>query len=490
MNNRRNIFNTVDWTTIVIYFIMVVLGWFAVYSASFDYEHTDIFDFSLRHGKQIVWIALGLLTAFLILMVDEKIYDVFAYPVYAIMIVILIITIFIAPDVKGSHSWLVLGPISIQPAEFSKFITALALAKLISTYGFKMSSVRSLLMVGLIICLPMLIIVLQQETGSALVFAAFVFVLYREGLTGWVLFMGVSAIVYFVVSIIYADTYISNMLAFGMPEDWGKVIVFVLAFITQLIIIFYNRRDIETIKKLSIALIVTVLLTYLLNLIKSVNIPYSYALLLFTSLELLYCLGLTIYNRRKTYFLSVLFLVGSVIFSYSVNFMFTKVLQPHQQMRIKVTLGIEDDPDGAGYNVRQSEIAIGSGGFWGKGFLNGTQTKLKYVPEQETDFIYCTIGEEKGFVGSVFVLLLYLGLLFRLIFLAERQKSVFNRVYGYSVASIMFFHLVVNVGMVIGLTPVIGIPLPFFSYGGSSLWGFTILLFIFLKLDGTRSENI
>ena len=473
---------SVDWTTICLYLILVVLGWFSICGASYDYGDMDFLSFSTRAGKQLVWIGCSLGLGFTILMLEDKLFDWFAYILYGLMILLLAVTPLLARDINGSYSWINLGPISLQPAEFAKFITALTLAKFMNSYGFTMKKMEySLPTVGLIL-LPMVLIVLQKETGSALVYSAFFLMLYREGMPGAILFTGISAIVYFVVGIRYAEELMSDECT---PIGEFTVLSLLTVLSVILIHVYCNKK-----KPMWIILGYGGGSILLATLFSYYVIPFNIVKFLYVECFCLvgYLIYLTYHERLIQYFYIALFAIGSVIFLYSADYMFGK-LDKHQRDRIEVLLGMREDLAGAGYNVNQSKIAIGSGGLTGKGFLNGTQTKLKYVPEQDTDFIFCTIGEEQGFVGSSGILLLYMVLILRLIVLAERQSNRFGRVYGYCVMSIFFFHLFINVGMVLGLTPVIGIPLPFFSYGGSSLWGFTLLLFIFLRIDAARSNR-
>ena len=478
-----NLWRSIDWLTIILYFVLVLCGWLSICGASYDFGETDFLSFSSRAGKQLVWIGCALVLAIVLLNIEKKYYEMFAYPVYAAFLLLLLVTIFVAPDIKGSHSWLVLGPIRIQPAEFSKFATALCLSRLLSTYGFSMERRSDVIKMMAIIVVPMLLIVLQNETGSALVYLAFFFVLYREGMTGSLLALGVCAVVYFVIGVGQSENFFALM-----PVNVGQFIVFLLIpLITALMLGVYGKQ-MRHAWLVAIVNLSGVLLAYLFS---RFVIPFNICIvqLVLCGCTAVYLLMVFLAERYASYLLIALFALGSVGFYYSCNMLIDK-LQPHQQMRIMVLLGLKDDPSGVGYNINQSKIAIGSGGLWGKGFLNGTQTKLNYVPEQDTDFIFCTIGEEQGFVGCSFILLLYAFFIIRIIMLAERQGSVrFTRVYGYSLAAILTFHLFVNVGMVIGLAPVIGIPLPFFSYGGSSLWGFTILLAILLRLDAERETR-
>ena len=480
MRRDETIWKSLDWVTIVIYLMLIVFGWFSVCGASYDYGDRDFLDFSTRAGKQFVWIVCSFGLGFVLLMLDDTVYDFFSYLIYIGMMLLLIVTIFIAPDTKGSRSWLILGPVSLQPAEFAKFATALALAKYMNAYGFTMKNLKSACMLAFLILLPMGLIVMQRETGSALVYSAFFLMLYREGMPGVVLFSGVCAVIYFVVGIRFQQELIADT-----PTSIGEFAVLLMVLLSAAGMVWVYCKKWIPVRNILCVSLVSLSVAYLVS---RYILPFNLVWVEWVLCVLLvgYLLFLSLAHHHSSYLLIGLFAIGSIGFLYSSDYFFNDVLEPHQQIRIKVVLGMEEDLAGAGYNVNQSKIAIGSGGLTGKGFLNGTQTKLKYVPEQDTDFIFCTVGEEEGFVGASGVLLLFLVLILRLIVLAERQPSVFGRVYGYSVLSIFLFHLFINIGMVLGLTPVIGIPLPFFSYGGSSLWGFTILLFIFLRIDASR----
>jgi rod shape determining protein RodA len=464
------------------YLSLVLVGWISIYASTYDFDHASIFAFNERSGKQLLWIGLSLVIAFVILMLDSDIYERFAYPIYVGMILLLIATIFLAPDIKGSRSWLVLGPISLQPAEFGKFATALALSRLFSEYQFQFSKIKNYLRVALLILLPLLIIIMQHETGSSLVYLAFMIMLYREGMSGLIVVGGFVIVTLFIVSLKY-----SAIMAGITPMGDLLVYLIILAVII-LFLVFYTRKQI-----IAQNILLGSISTFFVVAIPSwfgVQINFSYVALSCVGVSLLYLIVLFLKERLRDLGILIVITIVSLLFSISVNYAFNDILQPHQQTRIRVSLGLEDDPRGVGYNVNQSKIAIGSGGFLGKGFLNGTQTKLNYVPEQDTDFIFCTIGEEAGFLGSTAIIGIFLALILRLIFMAERQRTLFPRIYGYCVVGILLFHLLINIGMVTGITPVIGIPLPFFSYGGSSLWGFTILLFIFLRLDISRLERL
>ena len=428
MSRNGSLINRIDWLTVALFIGLALFGWMNVYGASYTFDQTSVFDFSYRSGKQLVWIGTALLLGGFILLLDAKVFDLSAYVLYALMIGVLLVTPIIAPDIKGSRSWISLGPVSLQPAEFAKCITALALAKFMSQYEYRLRTWRDMVVPALLIVVPMgIIMVLQKETGSALVLASFILMFYREGMSGYVLLAGVAAVLLFIVAI-----------KFGATPALIIIGVFVTLYLARAI--YYRYK------------------------------PFS---------------------RHKPATLGPIIAAAiAVVFTLACNFVFTNVLRDHQRIRIEVLLGMKDDPQGAGYNVTQSLIAIGSGGLTGKGFLNGTQTKMNFVPEQATDFIFCTVGEEWGFIGSSLLLIVYMVFILRLIYISERQREQFAQIYGYCVASIFIFHLAVNVGMVLGLFPVIGIPLPFISYGGSSMWGFTLLLFILLRLDASRIDKM
>lgn len=481
-NNEIQEKGKVDKITVIFYLLFVLLGWLNIYAASFDLENAKgLFDLSTRAGMQLVWMGTSFLLAFALLKIDTAFYETYAFLFYLAGILLLIVTLLVAQDINGSRSWLIIGPVRLQPAEFMKFTIALALAKVFNSYGFRLMEGKNLWIVIGIILLPVVLVIAQSETGTALVYLSFILVLYREGLPGGFLFMGIAAILYFILGIRFSDIQLG-----ALSEGEFITVVLIILFSVAMVWNYIKRRSTTFILLLSTGIIF--LLAFVLSLF-SVKIDWGIVAIIALSFTALYLLFHFIRYRKRTYFYIFLFLIGSFAFLESVEYVFYDVLQPHQQMRIKVTLGMEQDLSGAGYHVGQSKIAIGSGGLTGKGFLNGTQTKLKYVPEQDTDFIFCTIGEEHGFIGSTVVLLLLMFFVLRLIRLAERQTTLFARTYGYGVASIFLFHMVVNIGMVIGIMPVIGIPLPFFSYGGSSLWGFTILLFIFLRIDKSRKRN-
>ncbi len=473
MAKRNSLWANIDWVTILLYLVLVLLGWVNIYSAVYDAEHTSIFDVSQRYGKQMIWIGAALLIAFIILIIETDFYVFFSYYIYAAVILLLVLVLFVGAEVNNSKSWLIIGGFSLQPAEFGKFATALALSKYMSSYGFKLKSLKSLAIIAGIMFLPAILILMQNDTGSALVYFIFILVLYREGLSEIVLFFATLGGLLFIFSLVLPPIILLSVLT-GLA-------LFVFLIASQGLVHFFR-----------IALILAITFAFLAGLNFATSSGYKLEHL-FEGMLLLGGLIILIYSFRKhlkSYIVISVILIASVFFSLSVNYAFEKILEPYQQARINELFGIESDPLGIGYNVNQSKIAIGSGGFSGKGFLNGTQTKFNFVPEQSTDFIFCTVGEEWGFIGSSAIVLLFLILFIRLIILAERQRSGFSRIYGYSVAAILFFHFMINIGMTIGLMPVIGIPLPFFSYGGSSLWAFTILLFIFLRLDASRFDYL
>jgi len=419
MRAQPRLFANIDWTLVGLFFALVMIGWLNIYASGLNDAHPQIWDTSQRYGKQMLWILFAFVIALMVLLIDSKLFTTFAYPLYIIGIFILIVTIFAGTEVSGSKSWLAIGSFRIQPAEFTKITTALALAKYLSTLNINVKELHNKVIPVLLMLLPAVIIRLQKETGSALVYGGFLLVLYREGLSGNYLLLGIGVVILFILTLLF-----------------GKITMITILFIIALALFLLIRK-----------------------------------------------------NRKNIFSLIGLFLITSS-FAFTVDYSFEHFLEQHQKTRINVLLGKDSDPKGAEYNVNQSKIAIGSGGIVGKGFLNGTQTKYKFVPAQDTDFIFCTVGEEWGFLGSAVLMGLYILLLTRIIKVAERQRSPFARIYGYGVAAIFFMNFAINIAMTIGLAPVIGIPLPFLSYGGSSLWAFTILLFIFIKQDSNRLQLI
>jgi len=471
VRRTSDIINNIDWITVIAYFVLVVLGWANIYAAVYNEDHISIFDISQRYGKQLIWISVAIVLIIAILLIESKFYEYFAYIVYLAMIFLLIAVLLFGTKVHGARSWFEFGPIRFQPAEFAKLTTALALAKFLSTFGINISKVKDLSIAGLIVFVPVALIILQNDTGSALVFTSFIIVFYREGLWTWLIILGIMLSTLF-ISVLMIDIF---------------YVFLVLPPLTLIIFHVLEKNRTYTITAFIVYIVVNGIL-YLINKYTFAIDP-TYTILISVVLTIM-IFSFPAYKFKIKFFgiLSII-LIGLMAFSFSADYLFYNVLEKHQRTRINVLLGLEEDPSGVGYNVNQSEIAIGSGGVFGKGYLQGTQTKYDFVPEQDTDFIFCTVGEEWGFFGTTTIIGLFLFLLLRIIYMAERQKSKFSRLYGYGVASILFFHIVINIGMTIGLAPVIGIPLPFFSYGGSSLWSFTILLFIFIKLDASRKEQ-
>ena len=472
-----------DGWVLLLYFTLLTFGWFSVCGASHNIGDTEFLSWSSRTGKQLVWILCSIGLGTMLLMIEERYFETLAGIFYGAMMILLLITPFIAHDIKGSRSWISLGPVSLQPAEFAKCATSLAIAKLLGQYGFSLNDRRNFLKAAAIVLLPFVLIIMQKETGSALVYCAFFLMFYREGMPGCILFCAVAAIAYFVIGIGYSLTPLP-----GSTGDVGEsAVLFLIWAIVLGMLRIYVPRQPEHFKRLAIGGAVWFSISYGVSaFIRPFDL--SWALLIFDLIMIAYLGWMWLAQRLKQFFLISLFAFGSMTFLYLSDYGLNHVMKDYQRTRICVLLGIENDRDAA-YNVNQSKIAIGSGGLTGKGFMNGTQTKLDYVPEQDTDFIFCTVGEEEGFVGASAVLLLFLALILRLLVLAERQVSTFGRVFGYCVLSILLFHVFINIGMVTGLAPVIGIPLPFFSYGGSSLWGFTFLLFIFLRIDAGRKKR-
>ena len=482
--DNRNIISGIDWWTIGLFLMIALFGWMNLYGSSYSFDQTSIWDFSNRAGKQLVWLAAAVGLGAIILMIEERTYDVLGYIFYGAMILLLIITPIFARDIKGSLSWLTIGPISLQPAEFAKCFTAIAVAKYMGQYGYKVRDLRDLIVPFALIGVPILIIMLaQRETGSALVFLSFLLVFYRQGMTGYVLSWGVASILLFILVIRFGEM--------ALPVGLGNVGSLVSTLFIHTIVlglVIAREKDFRSLIIIGVGVAVCYGTGLLLNLLIPTN--FNYIGLISLAFVAIYLIVQAIKLRKTSLGWIVAFVIFSAVLCQGCDYAFHKILQPHQRIRIEVLLGMKDDPHGAGYNVNQSLIAIGSGQFSGKGYLQGTQTKLKFVPEQDTDFIFCTVGEEWGFVGSAGLLLLYLTLILRIIHIAERQRDEFSRIFAYSVASILLFHVTINIGMVLGLLPVIGIPLPLFSYGGSSMWGFTILLAIMLRLDAARVNKM
>jgi rod shape determining protein RodA len=473
MVQRNNIFANIDWLSIFLWALILAFGWMNIYSANIMEAESGVFDFSQRFGKQLIWIGASIVLAVLLFILDAKFYFYFSYVLYALLVFVLLLVLVFGTEINGAKSWFVIGGFQFQPSEFAKPLTALALARLLTSHNFELKRFRNLVMAGAIILIPPALILLQPDLGSTIVYFAFIFVLFREGFSSNVMLMLASLLFLFIATLLF-------------DRALNLLIVVLAGFVIYLFVARSTRKAV-----INAAWIAGVFgLLFGLNLLFHTGFSL-YVIGLATIVPCSIILIISGFNARKYGHLKILAgVLVAIFFTISVDFAMNKVLKPHQQHRIYVTLGIEDDPQGVGYNVNQSKIAIGSGGFHGKGYLNGTQTKLHFVPEQSTDFIFCTVGEEWGFLGTTFVILLYVGLMLRMVVLAERQRSAFSRIFGYGFISILFTHFLINIGMTIGMLPVIGIPLPFFSYGGSSLWAFTMFLFIFLRLDASRLEML
>ena len=462
----------IDWVTVLIYSVLVICGWLNIYAANMSPDSYVFFDTDKEYFRQLVWIGISLLTIGLIMISDSRFFVEFAYIFYAFAILLLISVIFLGVEVNGAKSWFRFGSFSFQPVELAKVAIALAIARLMSQYQFNLRNRRNFLTLFGVWFLPILIIILQNDTGSALVFFSFFILFFREGLSPYIIMFGFIAVIIFVLTLIIPNLTILLLLGVSLS-----------------LVVFFKGLRKEALISSGIVLVVFGLVCLVFKAITG-SINYNAALLAGFVGGSIFLIFKAFAKRISFIWVYMLLFWGAVAFMYSTDYVTENILSDYQHTRIMVMLGLEDDPLGAGYNVNQSKIAIGSGGLSGKGFLQGTQTKFNFVPKQSTDFIFCTVGEEWGFVGTTVLILLFLALLLRLVFLAEQQHSLFSRLYGYGVAGIFFFHFAINIGMTIGLAPVIGIPLPFFSYGGSSLWGFSILLFIFLKLDTNRNELI
>ncbi len=473
MKRNVNIWARLDKISILIFVLMLIMGWFNIYAAVFNEEHSRILDMSQRYGKQFAWIIAAIVVAVFVVVIDTRFYLFFSYFIYGSLMFLLVLVLFLGRDINGARSWFEFGSFTFQPSEFAKFGTALALAAYLNQKKLDLKKPSVFFTSSALILLPALLIALQPDMGSTVVFLAFFIVLFREGMSPYITITGVLMVVLFFFRFLFNNVYlISGLIG----------IAFLLAWLT-------TKKTREILLGVVIFSLITAFLYFLRSFVfRSLD---DERLLLAALLISGMAYAFHFYSKKaKSYIVIFVFLVASVAYINSVDYVFDRILKPHQKERVEIMLGIKSDPRGTGYNVNQSIISIGSGGFLGKGYLKGTQTKFKFVPAQSTDFIFCTIGEEWGFAGSFLVIGLYVFLLLRLVFLAERQRSFFSRIYGYGVVSVLFIHFFINTGMTIGMVPVIGIPLPFFSYGGSSLIGFTILLFIFLRLDASRTEYL
>ncbi len=455
----------VDWWTIVVALTLAAMGWLNLYAAVYD-ETRPVFEITSQYGMQLLWMGVSLAGAVVVMLVDDKYYHILAYPVYTVMLVLMLATLVVGREVNGAKAWLVFGPVGLQPTEFMKFAASLALARAMSVFGFSLGRLRDLGKVALLVGLPVAVMFLQHDVGSAVVYASFLFMLYREGLNRWIYVVLGMVLTLFFGSFWITDTGLLIFILAGCAAGFGLT---------------YGNWRAPLVYLASVAL-VSITAWLVATLLAGLDWRYYYVLLVTVSVSLPVCAVLAYGHRLRGFVVFIALLVGSVVFVSATDIVFDS-LDLHQQKRILNTLGVESDIKAWGYNVNQSKIAIGSGGFTGKGYLEGTQTKFNFVPFQSTDFIFCTVGEEWGFVGTVVVLALFCALIMRLVAMAERQQEPFRRIYCYSVAGIFLLHVLINVGMTIGLVPVIGIPLPFFSYGGSSLLAFTLLLTVAVRLD-------
>jgi rod shape determining protein RodA len=468
-----NIWQGIDKITVLLFLVLLTLGWLNIYAAVYNEEHTAIFDLSQRYGKQFIWIIAAIVVAIVVVIIDNRFYFFFGYFIYGGLVFLLALVLVLGKEVNGARSWFEFGSISLQPSEFAKAGAALALARYLNSRGQELTRLKILIPALVIILIPAILIALQPDMGSMVVYFSFFVVLFREGLSPYIFVSGILMVILFFVTLLFNNLYVTiTLIALAFFLTW-----------------FATRNWKVCLSGLAILILITGSL-FLFDHFLLKRLGNEIVLLIGLLLSGI-SFALYIYRQKSAVVLIIYaFLVGSVLYLNTVDYAYNNLLKPHHKERISILLGLDSDTKGSGYNVNQSIISIGSGGFIGKGYLQGTQTKFKFVPAQSTDFIFCTVGEEWGFVGSVVVIALYVFLLIRLMILAERQRSSFSRIYGYGVLSIFLTHFFINIGMALGIVPVIGIPLPFFSYGGSSLWGFTILLFIFLRLDASRTEYL
>jgi rod shape determining protein RodA len=470
VEKSNNILARLDWVTVILWLAMMIMGWLNIYAAVYNEQHTSIFDMSQRYGKQLIFIIAAIILAVMVMVTDNKLWFFFAWFIYGFFILLLILVLVIGKEINGARAWFGVGAFSIQPSEFAKFATGLALASYLNSKR-QLLGIREMIAATAIIIAPVLLIAVQPDMGSVVTYFAFFVVLYREGMSIWVFITAILAVALFLLTLILGN----------LPVAIGLLVVAAIALLV-------TSGYLLTLKAAAVMAVTGGMAFLIGNYILDLDTVLIIVLAVFLAgvVYAWFIYRLRMVNQAIIY----AFLLGGLLYLFTVDYAFHEVLKPHQQTRINIMLGMEDDPFGEGYNLNQSLISIGSGGFAGKGYLNGTQTKFKFVPEQSTDFIFCTVGEEWGFIGSTVVTGLFVWLLLRLMMMAERQRTTFVRAYGYGVFGLFLVHFFVNIGMTIGVMPVIGIPLPFFSYGGSSLWGFTMLLFIFLRLDAGRTEYL
>jgi rod shape determining protein RodA len=469
MIDKINLTEEIDWTTVGLYFLLVIFGWMNVLASAYNEQFTSIFNIRQNYGDQLLWIFVSWIMIIVIFAIDYRFYHFFAWIIYGFSVILLIAVLAVGVEVNNSQSWIRILGFNFQPSEFVKISTALVIARYLSGYNIKLWTWKSVAVMAVLIGLPVGLISLQPDLGTALVFSCFILLMYREGMPGWILALSIFITILFLMTLLISNT----------------AVILILTIMALTIFGIINRKVSHTVWAAAIIVLLYYGIRYAFTLLHKEFSSYSLLLIALAVSSVIFLI-FSVAFKIKNVLPMLIFLFGFIAFTISVNFVFHNVLKPHQQTRVNILLGKETDVRNVGYNLNQSKIAIGSGGFIGKGYLRGTQTKLDFVPEQSTDFIFCTVGEEWGFLGAAIAILLYLGLLIRILFIAERQRSQFTRIYGYGVASVLFFHFAINLGMTIGLFPVIGIPLPFFSYGGSSMLAFTMLLFILVRLDTVR----
>ncbi|MBN2813225.1 MAG: rod shape-determining protein RodA [Bacteroidales bacterium] len=469
MIDKLNITEEIDWTTVGLYLLLVIFGWMNVFASSYNEQFTSIFNIRQNYGDQLMWILISFVMIILLFAVDHRFFNFFAYVIYGVSILLLLAVLAFGVEINNSQSWIRVFGFNFQPSEFVKMATALAIAKYLSGYNVKLWNWKSMGVITALIAVPVMLIVLQPDWGTAMVFSCFILLMYREGMPGWIL----------ALTLFVSTLFLMTLLLPG-------IVVITLLIVLAVVLFGLLCHKVKNALIAAIILGASFAVMHVGFPLMGLDYGSYYQLLAALVLSTVVFLILALVHKLKAVVLILLMLYGFIGFTYSVDYVFHEILKPHQQTRVNILLGKETDIRDVGYNLNQSKIAIGSGGFFGKGYLRGTQTKLDFVPEQSTDFIFCTVGEEWGFLGTMLSILLYIGLLLRILFLAERQRSTFARIYGYGVMSILFFHFAINIAMTIGLFPVIGIPLPFFSYGGSSMLVFTLLLFILVRLDSVR----
>jgi len=473
MIDKLNISEEIDWTTVGLYLLLVIFGWLNIMASAYNDQFRSILDIRQNYGDQLLWILISVIMIVFLFAIDYRLFHYFSYVIYGFAVLLLLGVLAFGVEVNASRSWIRIMGYNLQPAEFVKIATALALARYLSGYNVKFWTWKSVMIIGALIGMPVILIGLQPDWGTALVFSCFILVMYREGMPGWILASSMFIAMLFLMTLLLSKSAVVIILTIFAIIGFGLI----------------SRSALQALGAAVILMTFYFTMKFLLPWLPIKPDGYQMILISLVLSSMVYVI-LSVTRKIKNVMLILVFLFGFIGFTYTVDYVFHNFLKPHQQTRVNILLGKETDIRNVGYNLNQSKIAIGSGGFFGKGYLKGTQTKLDFVPEQSTDFIFCTVGEEWGFVGTTIVILLFAGLLIRILFLAERQRSQFARIYGYGVLSILSFHIIINIGMTIGLFPVIGIPLPFFSYGGSSMLAFTLLLFILVRLDSVRKKYL